>query len=366
MDDIFMRRALHLAERARGRTSPNPLVGAVVVRDGQVVGEGYHRKAGTPHAEVHALNQAGAMAKGATLYVTLEPCAHYGRTPPCAEAIVKAGIRKVVAAMTDPNPKVAGKGLEYLKKHGVEVVNGFMEDEARQLNEAFLKYITTGMPYVVLKMAMSLDGKIATFTGDSKWITGQEAREFVHCLRDSHDAILVGIGTVLADNPRLTTRLPGGSGRDPIRIILDSKLRIPLDSQVLKSRSNAQTIIATTEQYDPAKKKLLEQMGALVLVLPATNGRVDLTKLLQALAAREITSILVEGGSSVNASFIETGLVDKVYAFIAPKIIGGTEALGPVGGKGVARVETAVPVQSMKVTLIGDDVLICGYLGRKE
>ncbi|MDN5361045.1 MAG: diaminohydroxyphosphoribosylaminopyrimidine deaminase [Moorella sp. (in: firmicutes)] len=365
-DTIFMRRALDLARRGLGRTSPNPAVGAVIVKDGRVIGEGYHQKAGTPHAEIHALQAAGPAARGSTLYVTLEPCCHYGRTPPCTEAIIAAGIRRVVAAMADPNPRVAGGGFQALRQAGIEVETGLLAEEARQLNEAFIKYITTGNPWVTLKMALTLDGKIATRTGAARWITGQEARERAHELRDTHDAILVGIGTVLADDPELTTRLPGVRGRDAVRVILDSHLRLPLTARVVSLRSAAPTLVATTAAAPAEAREELAARGVQVLVLPAEAGRVAWQPLLAELARRQITSILVEGGSGVNATALAAGVVDKVIAFIAPKIFGGVEAPGPVGGLGVADPGAAWQLERLAVKRCGEDLMLSGYLGKRE
>ena len=317
-DEIFMREALRIAENARGRTSPNPLVGAVVVKDGKIIAEGWHRQAGTPHAEVHALNMAGELASGATLYVTLEPCSHFGRTPPCAEKIIESEIKKVVAAMEDPNPKVAGRGFGMLKSAKIEVEVGILEAEARKLNEVFIKWIKTGFPFVTMKFASSLDGKIATFSGESQWISCFESRKFVHRLRDINDAILVGIGTVLADNPSLTTRLV--EGKNPVRIIVDSKARTPLDSKIVTDKS-ARTIIAVTENAPREKIFSLKNLGAEIIF--AGKERIDLKILLKKLGEMEITSILVEGGGKIHFSMLESGLVDKIFAFIAPKIIGG-------------------------------------------
>ncbi len=363
MDDRFMQMALDLASMARGRTSPNPMVGAVVVKRGNVIGRGYHHHAGSPHAEVHALNEAGADARGATLYVTLEPCCHHGRTGPCTELIIKAGISRVVAATADPNPIVAGKGLKILREAGLEVTTGIMEKDARILNEVFNKYITTGRPFVVVKAAVSLDGKIATRTGKSKWITGSEARAYGHQMRDWYDSIMVGIGTVLADNPSLTTRLPGGGGRDPVRIILDSQARTPLNAGVLNQRSEALTIIASTARAHPARVKALKSAG--IEVLTVNDGpRVDLIKLMELLGAKEITSVLVEGGAGVHGSAIAAGIVDKAAWFIAPKIIGGQDAPGPVGGEGAGDLTEAAVLERLTVSRLGSDLRIEGYFTR--
>ncbi|AEG14827.1 riboflavin biosynthesis protein RibD [Desulfofundulus kuznetsovii DSM 6115] len=362
LDEYYMQMALDLARRALGRTSPNPMVGAVLVKDGQVIGRGYHARAGTPHAEIHALNEAGEQAAGATLYVTLEPCCHRGRTGPCTEAILDAGVKRVVAAMTDPNPLVAGRGLERLRQAGVEVTVGVMEEEARKLNEVFVKYITTRRPFVVLKAAMSLDGKIATRTGESRWITGPRARLAVHRLRDRYDAILVGVNTVLKDNPSLTTRISGENGKDPVRIIVDSLARTPPDARVITQQSPAPTIVAVTERAPVQNLRRLEEAGAQVLVVPGPGLRVDLEVLMKELARREITSVLVEGGGEIHASFLKSRLVDKVVWFISPLIIGGRQAPGPVGGEGPARLAEAVRLKDVSLTRYGGDFCVEGYV----
>ncbi len=359
-DEMFMRKALELAGNALGRTSPNPLVGAVIVRDGCIVAAGWHRAAGTPHAEIHALNMAGELARGATLYVTLEPCAHYGRTGPCAKAVIEAGIRRVVIAMRDPNPLVAGKGILMLQEAGIDVTCGVLEEEARTLNEVFLKWIATGLPFVTLKTAMTLDGKIATITGESQWITNEVSRRRVHEWRDRTDGILVGINTVLKDNPSLTTRLPERHGKNPIRIILDSKGRTPPDARVVKD-GQAKTIIAVAANVPKEKMEALRKAGAEMLV--AGDGpQVDLHELLRQLGKREITSLFVEGGATVNFSFLQAGLVDKVHVFVAPKILGGREALTPVGGAGFAKLSEAVELAELKMESLAGDLLISGYV----
>jgi len=361
VDSFFMEQALSLAEKAKGRTTPNPLVGAVVVKDGQVVGQGYHQKAGGPHAEVFALDEAGEKAQGATIYVTLEPCSHYGRTPPCTKKIIAAGIKKVVVAMIDPNPKVAGRGIEQLKHAGIEVVVGVEEEKARALNEVFLKYITTGQPFVILKTGMSLDGKIATKTGESRWITGPEARAYVHQIRDEVDAIMVGIGTVMHDNPQLTTRLPDCKAKDPIRVIVDSKGQIPLDAQVLNLQSQTRTIVAATSQIPPKKIELLQEKGAQVLIIEEQDGQVNMHKLLEQLGKLEITSILLEGGSTLNGTMVREKLIDKIFFFIAPKIISGRNAPGPIGGDGIENLEEALFLKQGQMKRVGDDWLIEAY-----
>ena len=352
-----MREALRIARNAQGRTSPNPMVGAVVVREGRIIAQGWHRQAGTPHAEVHALNMAGELARGATLYVTLEPCSHFGRTPPCAQRIIDAGIKKVVAAMKDPNPKVAGRGFEILRAAGIEVEVGLLEDEARILNENFLKWVTQKLPFVSSKFACSLDGKIATATGESQWISGEESRKFSHHLRDINDAILVGVGTVLADNPSLTTRLV--DGKNPVRVIVDSSARTPLDSKVVTD-GEARTIIATTAHAPHEKISALKSRG--VEVITAGEGeRVDLKILMHELAEREITSVLVEGGGTIHFSMLSAGLVDKIFAFIAPKIIGGANALTAVEGAGFEKLSDVVRLKHLTTEKLGKDILISGY-----
>ena len=360
MDEIYMREALRIAAYASGRTTPNPLVGAVIVKDNRIVGQGWHRKAGTEHAEIHALHQAGELAKGADIYVTLEPCSHYGKTPPCCQAIIKARIKKVIVAMTDPNPLVAGNGLKELKAAGIEVVEGVCRDEAEKLNEVFLKWIVHKMPFIVVKTAMTLDGKIATVSGDSKWITNEKSRKFVHQLRDLYDGILIGIGTVLADNPTLTTRLDH-LGKNPVRIIVDSKARIPLDSIVITDKS-AHTILAVTERASQEKIAALLQVGIEVIVTKEKADRVDLSDLLKILAEKNICSILVEGGSRINYSFFVEHLVDKVHCFIAPKIIGGTDAASPVGGKGTFYMKDAYQLNDITTERFDEDILITGYV----
>ncbi|MDD4334825.1 MAG: bifunctional diaminohydroxyphosphoribosylaminopyrimidine deaminase/5-amino-6-(5-phosphoribosylamino)uracil reductase RibD [Desulfotomaculaceae bacterium] len=361
MDRRYMKLALELAARARGRTSPNPMVGAVVVKEGKIIGQGYHMKAGTPHAEIHALNEAGAAAAGATLYVTLEPCCHYGRTGPCTGAIINAGVSRVVTAMWDPNPLVAGKGFRLLRSAGIEVTAGVLEEEALVLNEVFIKYITTRRPFVVAKAAVSLDGKIAARTGKSKWITGEEARAYGRRLRNWYDAIMAGIGTILADDPALTTRLPDGGGRDPVRIILDSRASIPSDARVLTQESDAPTIIAVTAKAPPNKLEALRKNGVEALIVNE-GPQVDLTELMRLLGERGITSILLEGGAMVHGSAFSARIVDKVAWFIAPKIIGGRDAPGPVGGMGADSPADAAVLERVKVGRLGADLLVEGYL----
>lgn len=355
-----MREALRLAANGRGRTSPNPMVGAVLVRDGRIVGAGWHRKAGTEHAEIHALRMARELARGATLFVTLEPCSHTGRTGPCARAVIEADVKRVVAAMEDPNPVVSGRGFQMLQEAGIEVSCGLLEKEARRLNEAFLIWVTKKRPFVTLKMAMTLDGKTATVGGESQWITGEEARLRGHVLRDENDAILVGIGTVLADRPSLTTRLPDGNGKNPLRIILDSHARTPVDLPMLRDGA-APVLIAATEAAPPENVKRLRETGAEVLVV-GTRPTVDLPSLMQALGERKICSLLVEGGSTVHFSFLRAGLADKVCAFIAPKLVGGKGATAAVGGEGFARLADAARLTDVKTEMVGKDLCLSGYI----
>lgn len=363
MHEEYMRHALAIARYGEGRTSPNPMVGAIVVQDGRVVGQGWHRKAGTPHAEVHALRQAGDLAQNATLYVTLEPCMHFGRTPPCSQTIIDAGICCVVVAMIDPNPLVAGKGIAQLRQAGVEVVEGVLEKEARALNAVFIKWITTGFPYIVMKTAMTLDGKIATAIGESRWITGAAAREEVHKMRDIYDGILVGIGTVLSDDPSLTTRLSNG-GRNPVRIIVDSMARTPLCAKVVTD-GLAPTLLAVTSEAPVEKLESLKAVGVEILVIN-DGDRVDLKMLFAALGARKISSILVEGGSTINGTLIGEKLPDKFHFFIAPKLIGGKEAPSPIGGNGIVQLKDALLLDDITIQTAGDDLWVCGYAQRGE
>lgn len=364
MDNKYMSRALALAALGEGKVNPNPLVGAVIVKGDKIIGEGFHEYYGGPHAEVNAFRNATEDVAGAVMYVTLEPCSHYGKTPPCAEAIVKHKLSKVVIAMKDPNPLVAGRGIRLLEENGIEVVCGVLEEEAKGLNEIFLHYITENRPFVIMKTAMTLDGKIATATGHSKWITNEASRGYVHQIRHRVSGIMVGIGTVLKDDPSLTTRLPSGDGVDPVRIIVDSRGQIPLDARVLNLDSSARTIIATTDAIPKAKEEALIEKGAEVIVLPAKSGRVDLEKLMVALGDRQIDSVLVEGGGTLNWSALEAGQVDKVVSFIAPKIIGGSEAKTPVEGRGVDNVSEAIELRDVSLRMFGDDVMIEGCCKR--
>lgn len=360
-DEKYMHLTLDLALRARGMTRPNPLVGAVVLKDGQVVGTGYHMKAGGPHAEVFALREAGSKAQGGTLYTNLEPCSHQGRTPPCTGQIIAAGISRVVSAMEDPNPRVAGRGFALLRKAGIRVTTGILEAEAQKVNEAFCKYITKGIPFVALKTAATLDGKVATTTGMSRWITGEEARKFVHRLRHEYDAVLTGAGTVVRDDPLLNVRLEA-PGCDPLRVVVDSRGRIPLTAKIFTQAFEAPTILAVTDQALAEKNARLKEMGVQVLVLPAKAGRVDLKALLAELGKREITSLLVEGGGTLNYSLLNEGLVDKAYFFLAPLIFGGGKAPTCVDGEGITDIADAWRLEDMGIDKYGKDVLLTGYI----
>ena len=356
-DQEYMAQALSLAQKGAGWTSPNPMVGAVIVKDGQVIGQGYHAKCGDLHAERAALAACTQDPAGATMYVTLEPCCHQGRQPPCTDAILEAGIARVVVGSGDPNPLVAGRGLDILRARGVQVDTGVLQGACDALNRVFFHYIQSGRPYVVLKYAMTLDGKTATRTGASRWITGGEARRRVHRDRHRCSAILVGIGTALADDPLLTCRLEGG--RNPLRVICDSALRLPLDSSLVKTAREVPTVVAAA-QADPARRAALEAAGCRVWELPGPGGRVDLPALLNRLGKEEIDSLLVEGGAAMAGAFLDAGLVQKVQAYIAPKLFGGADAPSPVGGLGVALPDRALQLSGLTVTRLGDDILLEG------
>lgn len=352
-DHDHMRRALELAAQGLGRTRPNPVVGCVIVRNGEVVGEGFHRRAGLPHAEVEALNVAGERARGATAYVNLEPCAHHGRTPPCADALIAAGIARVVVGVFDPNPRVSGEGIRRLEAAGVEVVADVCGDEARRINRPFFKHIRERRPWVVAKWAMTLDGKIATRTRHSQWITDAVARQEVHHMRNRLDAILVGAGTVRADDPLLTCRIP--DGRDPVRVVLDSRATLSPDAHVFDTPG---TLLFTTVSPPADHLMALHARGAEVVVVPAHEGRVALPSVLDALGVRDINSLLVEGGSEVLGAFFDQRLVDEIACFIAPKIAGGTAAPGPIGGLGVAEMVDALRLHHVATRALGPDILL--------
>ncbi len=357
----LMRLALVEAERGRGRTRPNPVVGCVIARGGEVIATGFHHRAGLPHAEVEALRRAGPRARGADAYVTLEPCNHTGRTGPCTEALIAAGVRRVFVGTLDPNPIVHGKGVRCLERNGIEVELGVLEEECRAANEPFAHFILRHRPFVVAKLAESLDGRVATRTGDSKWITGPGARREGHRLRDAADAVVVGVGTVLADDPALTCRIRGG--RDPIRIVVDTAARTPRSAQVVRlaRTSAAPTWIVVGRGAPARRRRALEQAGAEVIAVRERRGRVDLEALLDELGRRELLSILVEGGPTLLGDFFDRGLVDEVHAFVAPRIIGGVEARGAVGGRGPARLAESVELERLDVRRAGADLWVVGY-----
>lgn len=362
MHENYMKLALELAEKGRGKVSPNPMVGAVIVKENRVIGKGYHECYGEAHAEVKAFENATVDVEGATLYVTLEPCSHYGKTPPCVNKIIDKKIKEVVIGSLDPNPLVSGRGVQKLIDAGIEVTIGVLEKECRELNEVFMKYIVEKKPFVIMKIAMSLDGKIATKTGESKWITGSGSRNNVHRLRNEVAGIMVGVNTVITDNPELTCRIENGN--NPIRIIVDSKLRIPIDSNVLESQNLAKTIVATTDKADMAKKIEIEKKGVKVLIIKSIEGKVDLQELMSRLTEENIDSILLEGGATLNFSALEQQIVDKVQIYIAPKIIGGDKSKTPVGGNGIEDLTKTFQLHRISHKTIGEDILIEGYIRR--
>ena len=354
-DRKYMELALELALKGCGKVDPNPLVGAVIVKDGKIIGRGYHTEYGKLHAEREALASCSSSPEGAVMYVTLEPCCHHGKQPPCTDAVIDAGISRVVIGSADPNPLVAGKGVEILKAHGIEVVEGFMREECDAINPAFFRFIKTGMPYVVMKYAMTMDGKIATRTGASKWITSEAARKRVHEDRNRYMAIMAGIGTVLKDDPLLTCRIPGG--RDPVRVICDTHLRIPVDSQIVQTAKKYRTLIATAETSG-SESSALTAKGCEILYIPVKNGHIDLEQLMKKLGEQKISSVLLEGGGTLNWSALGAGIVDRLQVYIAPKIFGGKDAPSPVGGAGVGMPAEAFLTEKPKVTFIGEDILI--------
>jgi len=364
--EYYMRRALDLARRGEGFTSPNPMVGAVVVKDGRIVGEGYHQAAGLPHAEVNALDDAGEEAHGAVLYVTLEPCNHTGRTPPCTEKIIRSGIRTVVTAMDDPNPRVAGGGHTALAAQDIQVQRGVCEPEARRQNEAFVKYICTGRPFVTLKCAATLDGRIATRTGDARWVTGPASRRQVHRIRHAVDGIMVGINTVRADDPSLTTRLPADvqpDPRDPVRIILDSRLSISENAGILRLDSEAVTLIICADSVPDTARTQIERPGVEVVTIPTgSDGRIDLAALMQYLGDRDITSLLIEGGSRVIAAALNAGIVDKAMFFYAPKILGGDDGVPICAGPSRDSMGDSIRLTDVRTERFEDDLLVEGYV----
>lgn len=355
--EYYMELALQNARAMKGQTDPNPLVGSVIVNENRVVGIGAHLKAGEPHAEIHAIRMAGEKARGGTIYVTLEPCSHYGRTGPCALAIVEAGIKRVVIATLDPNPLVSGRGVKILEDAGIEVIIGIHEEESRKMNEVFNKFIVREIPFVTLKAGITLDGKIATASSDSKWITSEDARNDVHKVRNENMAILVGVNTVIKDNPELTARIP--YGRNPIRVIMDSTLKIPLDSKVITDNL-AETWVFTSEAHSKEKKEQLDTLGINVFITK-DQARVNPAEVLQILGQRAVSSVLIEGGGAINASFIENRLVDKVLIYIAPKLIGGSAAPTFLEGTGIDKMGDAVELSDLSVTSIGKDFKFVGY-----
>ena len=357
-----MARAIELAACARGRTSPNPMVGAVLVHGETVVGEGFHARAGEPHAETVALARAGSAARGADLYVNLEPCSHHGRTPPCADTIIQAGVARVFAAMRDPNPKVDGQGIARLQAAGVKVRVGLLGDEAVRLNEVYCKNMTTGLPQVTLKIGMSLDGKTATRTGDARWITGEASRKRVHEMRDQVDAVLVGIGTILADDPDLTTRLADTDCRHPDRVVIDSHLRIPSRARVLAHRNRGRTILIAGPHAPEERVREMRALGAEVIIVDGGERRVDLRLVVERLFALGITSMLIEGGSEIAASSLEAGIVDKLVFFIAPLLIGGREAPPVIGGRGIGPLADALRLRDVRWEMVGEDIMVEGYV----
>lgn len=359
-DEQLMKRALELAKKGIGYVSPNPLVGAVIVKDGKIIGEGYHECYGQAHAEVNAVRNATEDVEGSTIYVTLEPCAHYGKTPPCAELLVKSKFQRVVIGCLDPNEQVSGRGVKTLRDAGITVDIGILEQECLAINEVFFHYITTKRPFVVMKTAMTLDGKIATVTGASKWITDVVARERVHHLRNRLTGIMVGVDTVIADDPELSCRIE--NGRNPVRLIVDSRLRIPIEAQVLGNQNLQRTIIGTTEMYDKEKYSVLGNMGIEVIVLPTKDDRVDLQAWMKVLGEKNIDSILLEGGATLNFSMLKEGLVHQVQSYIAPKIFGGATAPTPVGGNGFEKIADAIQLEQLKVEQVGEDIWVCGNI----
>ncbi|MBN2000792.1 bifunctional diaminohydroxyphosphoribosylaminopyrimidine deaminase/5-amino-6-(5-phosphoribosylamino)uracil reductase RibD [candidate division KSB1 bacterium] len=355
----FMKRALRLAERGRGYVSPNPLVGAVIVKNNKVVGEGFHQKFGEAHAEVNAIQAAGDAAAGATMFVNLEPCPHYGKTGPCTEAILRAGIARVVIGMQDPNPVVAGKGVKFLKSKGISVVENMLSEKCTELNQGYLKFIIEGMPFVTLKIAQTLDGRIATSTGHSRWITSENAREYSHRLRSENDAVLAGINTIITDDPKLTVYLV--KGVSPKRIILDSRLRIPLDANILSEELPNKTVVLTTEQASKEKISRIEEKGAMVVVMEADDrGWIPQKAIWKKLADMGITSVLVEGGNKVITECLKGEFGDRLTLFLAPKILGtGIDAVGDLG---IRNINSALRISDMSVKKFGNDLLITGSL----
>lgn len=361
MKEKYMNLAINLALKGIGKVNPNPLVGAVIVKDDEIIGVGYHKSYGEEHAEVNAINNANKNIEGTTLYVTLEPCCHYGKTPPCVDLIIEKKIKKVVIGTLDPNTLVSGKGVKKLKENNIEVIVNVKEEECKKINEIFIKYITTNLPFVILKSAISLDGKIATATGESKWITSKEAREDGHMLRNKLSAIMVGVNTIIKDNPELTCRIE--NGKNPIRVILDSTLRIPLDSKVINNKDNL-TVIATTKYANKAKKEMLLKKNIKVIEIKSKNKKVDLKELMKYLGREKIDSVLIEGGGTLNFSAIEENIVDKVRFYIAPKILGGEESKSSIGGKGFCKIDDAVKLKDLTYEKLKEEIVVEGYINK--
>ncbi len=364
MDEFYMKKALELAKCGKGRVNPNPMVGAVIVKNNKIIGQGYHMKYGENHAEINALLSLNENPKGATMYVTLEPCSHFGKTPPCVDKIIESKISKVVIASTDPNPLVKGRGVEKLRQAGIKVVTGVLDKENRKLNEVFMKYIIKKEPFVVMKVAMSLDGKIATKTGDSKWISCEESRKNVHKLRDEVMGILVGVNTVIKDDPMLTCRLE--NGKNPIRILVDTHLKTLISSKVVTTVDVARTIIVTTQQANKCDINKFRDKGVEIVIANVRDNKVDLKDMLSKLGKLNIDSILLEGGATLNYSFIKDNLVDKIQVYVAMKLIGGKNAKTPIEGEGISNINDSLNIKNMTYKLVGEDILIEGYLKERE
>lgn len=359
-DEMYMKKAIALALRGRGKVNPNPLVGAVIVKNGKVIGEGYHERYGEAHAERNAVDNAKESVEGSTLYVTLEPCAHYGRQPPCVDLVIEKKFKRVVIGMEDPNPLVAGKSIKKLKAAGIEVTVGIKENQIRKMNEVFIKFITQSIPFVELKSAISLDGKIAAVSGESKWITSEKSRENGHYLRNKLSAIMVGINTVLKDNPSLTCRIP--DGRNPIRVVVDSRLRIPLECNLIKNNNDGKTIVACCEQADKKKAEMLIQAGVKVIKIKSKEGKVDLKELMKILGKEKIDSVLIEGGGTLSFSALKEKIVDKVRFYIAPKLIGGVNSKSCIEGEGFYNLCDAVKLKDLTYRQIDNDLIVQGYI----
>ena len=357
--NYFMNLAMRLALKAKGKTSPNPMVGAIVVKNGLIIGKGYHERAGLPHAEVVALDEAGEKAKGASLYVTLEPCSHFGRTPPCVNRIIKSGIKNVYVGMIDPNPLNNTRGMNALKQNKIKVEVGFLEESLKKINEPFIKYISKGMPFITVKIAQSLDGKIATKKGDSKWITSDKARGYAHRIRQRYDAIMVGVNTVLRDNPKLTSWF---SKKHPVKIIVDSQLSTPQEANIFSPNSKVIIVTLPTSAGQQTENRKILREKAKILEVKEKGGQINLRDMMKKLAQLEITNIIVEGGGTLIGSLFDEGLVDKVLFFISPKIIGGKEALSSVMGKGISRIDKAIKLKDIQFRRIGEDFLVEGYI----